>query len=542
MISSGTPDTGIKPAAWILAVVAALLYIPFIGGVHLFDWDEINFAEISREMIMTGDYLRIRIDYEPFFEKPPFFFWLQVLSMKIFGINEFAARFPNAMAGILVPVLLFRLGSYWMDRRFGWFWALSYMGSLLPALYHKSGIIDPWFNLFIFSSIAAWVEGSRTSATRKYFWYVASGLLSGLAVLTKGPVGALLIGLTLLIMRMISKDKKYLEGSAIMLFLMGNVLIAGAWFGINWITNGPEFILAFLQYQEELLTKSVAGHKGFPGYHFIVTLFGVFPASIFAIGALRPGQKSTVSAHQELRVLMIILLAIVLILFSVVQSKIVHYSSLVYYPVSFLSAWAICRYLDGTYSWPRWQVALGWFMFSILLLAVIFLPVAGMNLAYLKENLKFDAFTRATLDAEVQWGLIDFLPAVTLVLMAGLSMLWLKQKRFGISLLSLFIGMGLFVNVGLIFFIKKIEHYSQRAAIDFCKEQQGKFVEVKTLGFKSYIPYFYTTKKKMYETSCAGIPALYIIKANKKEEMLLDYPGLKIMYEKNGYIFLEPRE
>jgi len=49
----------------IIFVVASLLFIPFLGSVHLFDWDEINFAESAREMIVTGDYNTVRIDFEP---------------------------------------------------------------------------------------------------------------------------------------------------------------------------------------------------------------------------------------------------------------------------------------------------------------------------------------------------------------------------------------------------------------------------------------------------------------------------------------------
>src|SRR5687767_12027722 len=149
------------PWPWILIAAGALIYIPFIGGVHLFDWDEINFAEISREMIATRDYLSVQVDYKPFFEKPPLFFWLQSLSMQLFGINEFAARFPNAISGILALIFIFKLGTRWVGQRFGMWWALSYLGSILPALYHKSGIIDPWFNLFIFGSIAVWIEGTK---------------------------------------------------------------------------------------------------------------------------------------------------------------------------------------------------------------------------------------------------------------------------------------------------------------------------------------------------------------------------------------------
>ena len=91
----------------LVALAAAVLFLHSLGRVHLFDWDEINFAESSREMIVSGDYTRVQINFEPFWEKPPLFFWLQVLSMKAFGINEYAARLPNAVCGILTLLSLF---------------------------------------------------------------------------------------------------------------------------------------------------------------------------------------------------------------------------------------------------------------------------------------------------------------------------------------------------------------------------------------------------------------------------------------------------
>jgi 4-amino-4-deoxy-L-arabinose transferase-like glycosyltransferase len=56
---------------FIIFVSAVIFFIPFLGSVHLFDWDEINFAESAREMIVTGNYSRVQIDFHPFWEKPP---------------------------------------------------------------------------------------------------------------------------------------------------------------------------------------------------------------------------------------------------------------------------------------------------------------------------------------------------------------------------------------------------------------------------------------------------------------------------------------
>ena len=91
----------------IILLIGGILFVPFLGSVHLFDWDEINFAESAREMMVTNNYSQVQINFNPFWEKPPLFIWLQVLSMQLFGVNEFAARFPNAIFGILTLWVIF---------------------------------------------------------------------------------------------------------------------------------------------------------------------------------------------------------------------------------------------------------------------------------------------------------------------------------------------------------------------------------------------------------------------------------------------------
>ncbi|MEP6627985.1 MAG: glycosyltransferase family 39 protein, partial [Ginsengibacter sp.] len=94
----------------IIILSGIVFFIPFLGKVHLFDWDEINFAESAREMIVTHNYHRVQINFLPFSEKPPLFFWLQASAMNVFGVNEFAARLPNAVFGIITLITLFLIG------------------------------------------------------------------------------------------------------------------------------------------------------------------------------------------------------------------------------------------------------------------------------------------------------------------------------------------------------------------------------------------------------------------------------------------------
>ena len=101
--------------------------------------------------------------------------------------------------------------------------------------------------------------------------------------------------------------------------------------------------------------------------------------------------------------------------------------------------------------------------------------------------------------------------------------------------------MGLFVTIALIFFIGKIERYSQHAPVEFCEKYEGQQVEIQTIGYKSYLPFFYAQKPVPDTTrSAADIPHYYILKVDKRKK-LEERPELQIMYEKNGFIFLEQK-
>ena len=267
-----------------LGLLAALFFIPFLGGVHLFDWDEINFAEISREMLITGEYFRPFIDYQAFYQKPPLFFWLQAAAMQAFGVNEFAARFPNAICGIITIMLLYNLGRKLYDHRFGLLWAMSYFGSVLPFLYFKSGIIDPYFNLFIFLGVYFfilfyWKKEALESIElkRKPLTYLLfAGIFIGLGILTKGPVAYLIAGLVFAVYWIYKRFQFYISIPQFLFYTLIVILVTGTWFGLETLINGPEFLQEFVTYQIRLLSTPDAGHRGFPGYHFVVLVLGCF--------------------------------------------------------------------------------------------------------------------------------------------------------------------------------------------------------------------------------------------------------------------------
>jgi 4-amino-4-deoxy-L-arabinose transferase-like glycosyltransferase len=550
----------------IILLLGTLFYLPFLGSVHLFDWDEINFAEAAREMIVSGDYFHVQIDYLPFWEKPPLFIWMQVLAMKLFGINEFAARFPNAVCGITTLLFLFSTGKKLHGRSFGWIWVLAYLGSILPHLYFRSGIIDPWFNLLIFCSINYLIlsfsnqenNGQVKSFYKKNKQIFFGGILLGLAVLTKGPIAILLVGLTGFVYWLSVKFKMYFTASQILIYSLATLLVTALWFGVEWIINGSWFIKEFTNYQIRLFSTPDAGHGGFLGYHFVVLLLGCFPASIFAIPTLWKSPLPLNSESQkwqiDYRKWMLILFWVVLILFSIVQSKIVHYSSLCYFPLTYLSATYLFSITENRKKIHFKVIIALLFVGLIISLIFITLPFAGKNIEILKPLFEKDLFVIGNLEADITWSFWDITPGLTLLITTLFSVFifWKedlsKKYSFRKNIVLLFGGSAIFITLSLIFFINKIEGYSQNAVIEFYKSLEGKNVYVKNVGFKSYAPLFYTKKpnrlkkeNRSYKWLTEGKidREVYFITKINNDGGLRNFNDIKEIRKKNGFVFFK---
>ncbi|MFT5778855.1 MAG: 4-amino-4-deoxy-L-arabinose transferase-like glycosyltransferase, partial [Crocinitomicaceae bacterium] len=316
-----------------LALLSAFFLVG-LGYVHLFDWDEINFAESAREMIQSGDYLRVQVNYLPFWEKPPLFFWLQVAAMKSFGIGEFAARLPNALFGALYLFTFYKIGKRHFSAKFGIIWALVFFASILPHVYFKSGIIDPVFNYFIFLSVYFMIRVLAKDGESLWKLALLAGIFSGLSVITKGPVGFLLLGLTFTTYVIIKRFKVFPSVKSILLFLAGMFVIIAGWLSLEVAQNGFDIIQQFIEYQIELFKTPVAGHEQPFYYHFVVVALGCFPMSVFALPMFYRKKDST---PLDIRMWMLCLFWVVLILFSITTTKIIHYSSMTYVPLSFLA-------------------------------------------------------------------------------------------------------------------------------------------------------------------------------------------------------------
>lgn len=530
----------------IIALLGIIVFSLCLDRAHLFDWDEVNFAESAREMIVTGDFMNVQINYNQFWEKPPLFIWMQALSMLIFGINEFAARFPNAICGVVTLLVLYRIGKELKNKKLGIIWVLTYASSFLPFFYFKSGIIDPWFNLFIFLGIYYATKYTSPNSRQTPLMAVLSGLFIGLATLTKGPVAILIFSIVGVVLLIIKGFKIMFKPLHFILFLITLLLSGGFWFILQLISGNYVVLADFLEYQIRLFNTHDAGHGGFVLYHFIVLFFGVFPASIFALHKVKFDNNTTSVAH--MRLVMKILLFTVLTLFTIVKTKIMHYSSLAYFPITLLAAFSIYHYLKHKKPAPIYSrilmpalaliYAIPMFVLSIFeVVKTMLINGAMINDKFAVENLK----------ADVSWTGYEFI--IGLIILGGAIYFFIySKKRLKLSLIILAISSILYINLTTIYVVPKIEGYTQRAAIEFYKSCRDKDVYVETLGFKSYAQYFYSNKQYQTNNKHKDLIWLergevdkkvyFVSKVDRVHKYLENNSNLKVIGQKNGFVFL----
>ncbi len=540
---------------WVfLFIIGVLVFIPFLGNAHLFDWDEINFAESAREMLLTHHYRTVQINFQPFYEKPPFFIWLQALSMSYFGVNEFAARIPNAVIGIATLITVYNVGRKYFDKSMGIWWALLFTCSILPQMYFKSGIIDPVFNYFIFLSlyflfaISIRDDFEPTRMRRKnHRWYLtASALAAGVAVLTKGPVALGIIVLVVTVILLINRGKLNFNLGDLILWLVVVILVIAAWLSFEIRANGLVFVHNFILYQIRLFSTEDAGHGGPVYYHLLAVFLGCFPASVLSIDSFRRQPDDTL--HQlSLKRWMIVLLVVVLVVFSIVKTKIIHYSSLSYFPVTFLGAYYIHHLQHGRWRWT-WRQAIPVGVIGAAFAAAVAGAIWIGTHPVILSLVRSDAFAVEAVKAKVYWTLNDLFVPVGLLISLVIALVLLGKGRSMIGMAVILLGTCLFTNLSLVLIVPRIEKYSQAAMIEFIESKKLEDCYVEVAGFKSYAQLFY--KGKQQPVSPQEMDAEFILRGPTSKPVYVITRVDKLntlnyldryteIYQKNGFVFLK---
>lgn len=229
---------------------ALILALCFQGTRCLFDEDETRYAECAREMLITGQFLVPQRDFRPHITKPPLTYWAIAASMKVFGINQWAARLPNAVAFAITTFLITLIGTKLWNEYTGRLAGIIYMSSLVP--FAASNIITTDTLLVMWEVCAIWAFVNCYRATTRNqarIWSYLMGLFWGIAFLTKGP--AILPIWTVIIIFW------WFHRKAFKLFPFGPVML-----GIFVLTGGSWYLLLILDDFTRLqffITEQVTG-------------------------------------------------------------------------------------------------------------------------------------------------------------------------------------------------------------------------------------------------------------------------------------------
>jgi len=281
----------------------------------------------------------------------------------------------------------------------------------------------------------------------------------------------------------------------------------------------------------------------------VVLFLGVFPASVLALKSFT--KKAEATERQRIyRQWMYILLWTVILLFSLVKTKLLHYSSLAYFPITFLAAWVWDKWIDRKLEIGGWQVTLIFLVALIHAAAAIIFPLITEHYDWLLErDFSFmNDYTREAIQRNVHWSGYEWLIGTFLILGVIVSSIQILRRNLN-GLLVLHLVVLLFSTASIYTFTDRVEGYTQRAAIKFFQGLRGQDVYVKTLGYKSFAHLFYFDKQPTDEDDSLERlmgndlekDAYFVMKADKKEQYLQRYPSLEVLKEQDGYVFTVKR-
>ncbi len=276
-------------AVWaFLLLIAAITFFFGLGNLALIGPDEPRYAEVPREMVATGDYISPRLAGCVWFEKPVLQYWMSAGAYHVFGVNEFAARFPSALAAMMTVIALFFVIRRVFSERVAI--AVSIVMLTMGMLIAFARIVTPDTFLaatmsisIIFGYLAAITADGRA---RIKYWLLCGAFL-GLAVLAKGLVGIVLVigilGVFLLIMR--KYDAANLRGLLVALIIC--VIVAAIWYVPVWLKHGSAFVdKFFLEHHFERYLTNRHSHPQPIYFYLIVTLAGTMPWTFFLAPAV----------------------------------------------------------------------------------------------------------------------------------------------------------------------------------------------------------------------------------------------------------------
>lgn len=315
------------------------LYFVHLGSYPLFDPDEPVYGQVAREMAGGAGWLSPHLNGALWFDKPPLFYWLSALSVSVFGATEFACRLPSALAALGVVGLAYALANHDFGPRAAALAALVMATCLQQIVLARAAVTDMTFVFFLTAALYGyrrWHDEAFAASGRRFGWALACGAATGLAMLTKGPVAPLLLGLAFLIhANSLGRGRLLLSADAA-LAILAALAVGLPWYLLMLHLHGNLFVQGFLvanNITRFLKAEHVkqTGHWYAVFLNFPVLLVFFFPWSVFLPFAIsrmwqKYGRKSALPSPAKIGVcLAVVWCAVIFVFFSISKTQLVTY-------------------------------------------------------------------------------------------------------------------------------------------------------------------------------------------------------------------------
>jgi 4-amino-4-deoxy-L-arabinose transferase-like glycosyltransferase len=310
----------------VLAIVALAVGIDNMAR-PLANPDEGRYSEISREMAATGDWVTPRLNGIKYFEKPPLQYWASAIALRLFGVNEYAARLYIVLAGLATIALV-----GWVARRlWGIDTALASMLALASSPYFMAlgGIVTLdmgltlWTTATLFAFLAAEQARDRPGVQRA--WMLCAWAAMALAVLSKGLVGIVFAGAAVFFVIVLRRDFSVLDRLHLIPGLAVFLAIAAPWFIA--VSNANEEFAQFFFFHEHFARFFTRVHRRVePAWYFIpFFLLGFLPWMFALPPAIRRAWREEAGKSAQPLRLSILWSAFIFVFFSASGSKLPTY-------------------------------------------------------------------------------------------------------------------------------------------------------------------------------------------------------------------------
>ncbi|HVY06395.1 MAG TPA: glycosyltransferase family 39 protein [Burkholderiales bacterium] len=421
--AAGPAWTAKWPAALLLAFAVA--WFCNLDYRDLVRPDEGRYAEIAREMAVTGDWVTPRLNGIKYFEKPPLQYWMTAAAYRAFGESEWTARLWAALTGFAGVLLTGFAGARLFGRTAGLCAAAVLAGSLLYAAIGHMNTLDMGLTFWLTAAMAGFLLAQESRATTQARrWMLLAWAAAGAAFLSKGLIGLMLPAMSVSAYVLLQRDFTLLRrmqfGSGIAIFLA----ISAPWIVAVSLAN-PEFARFFFIHEhfERFLTHE-HNRVGAWWYFIPVLVAGLLPWTIMAApAAWRAWKADAADAPFRPRRFLLLHAAIIFAFFSVSGSKLASYI-LPLFPAVALLLGEWLAHVEGRR------------------LARYMLPMAALALAGLAVAPFIARFASENRPAEMLQGLSIWLTAGFALMLAACAGSWFLARRASVPTAVVILGCG----------------------------------------------------------------------------------------------------